>query len=468
MSYRLSIGKLFFVAVYSYFLSLSFRSVWLGGIPWWSDPARDLLLAWDNLNKISLIGPPGGIPGVFYGPYWLWLNALVLIFTKDPRFCSLFVVLLPYFTIFTFLLWKLGKFIGHWAAAVIWLIFMITYGSSYSTFIWQPYLVPIFLVALAYLAADGILKRPLLTGILATMLLNFHLSFGVVSLLSVSALFGISWLLKDRSFKKLIYYLTGVLIVFLPFIIFESRHGYNQIKSFSTAFINASIYNSASVGQTGLLKNEILERLLSIPAGYLQVSKIVVGIIWAVLLTRTKFNGLSVFLFFIIGGLFTVFYTSKNPVWDYYFIGMETLFLLLMGVLMSRSKILLTVFSVWAFVLFGRHVGNFLSDPGANFISVPSLASKKAVANAVIADAKDSSFIVYAYSPSIYTFEYDYLFKWLSNHKQDTRLAYLIIPETSQAVLEDFIHYKTPDKDYETVWQKEMPDKTVIIKRWQK
>ncbi len=460
---------------YLYFLFLSLRSVLWGGIPFWSDPARDLLLAWDNLRKISLIGPPGGIPGVFYGPYWLWLNSLVLIFTKDPRFCSLFVILVPYFTLFPLLLWKLSKFIGRGAVIVIWLVFMTTYGSFYTTYIWQPYLVPLFLVGIAYIAGNNILNKPLLVGIMAAMLVNFHLSFGIVTCLAVSALFFVTWLVKDRKLKTLALYLAGVVTVFLPFIFFESRHGFNQIQAFMKAVINSAVYNSASVGQMGLTKTEILTRFLTIPAQFLQLPVSVIGVIWAILLLqlKNKFTknqiGILVFLLFNITGLFLIFYTSKNPVWDYYFIGMETLFLLLMGVLASKSRLLVTLALIWALVLFGKHVGNFVRDPGADFLSVPSIASKQKTAETIIADAKNEPYTVFAYSPSIYSFDYDYLFAWLAPNHESGTVTYLIIPpETTNAVKEDFIHYKTPDAKFVTVWEKVQKDKTLIIKRWPK
>ncbi|MEK7127301.1 MAG: hypothetical protein AAB838_01080 [Patescibacteria group bacterium] len=461
------------IFAYCYFLFLSLRSVLWGGIPFWSDPARDLLLAWDNLHKISLIGPPGGIPGVFYGPYWLWLNSLVLVFTKDPRFCSLFVILIPYFTLFPLLFWKLGKFIGRGPVVLIWLIFMLAYGSFYTTFIWQPYLVPILLAALVYISASNILNKPLMVGIMAAMLVNFHLSFGIVTCLSVSLLFFVTWLVKDRKIKTLILYIAGILIVFLPFLLFESRHGFNQTQSFIKAFINSAVYNSASVGQMGLTKPEILSRFLSIPAQFLQMPFHLVVILWLALITqfKNKFTrnqiGIIAFLLFNIIGLFVVFYTSKNPVWDYYFIGMETLFLLLMGVLISKSRVLLTVGYLWVLILASRHLASFIRDPGADFLAVPSLASKQLVTQTIIDDAANQPFTVFAYSPSIYTFDYDYLFKWLApNHITGGPVFLIIPPETSIAVKEDFIHYKTPG--YITVWEKVQKDKTMILKQWPK
>src|SRR3989344_5586868 len=77
-----------------------------GSIPFWFDPARDLLMALDNLKKPTLIGPPSGIPGIFYGPYWIWMASFSLIFSKDPRFTAVLVSFLPYFTVFPYILFR--------------------------------------------------------------------------------------------------------------------------------------------------------------------------------------------------------------------------------------------------------------------------------------------------------------------------------------------------------------------------
>ena len=292
------------------------------------------------------------------------------------------------------------------------------------------------------------------------------MSFGIF-------IFFVTWLVKDRKIKTLILYIAGILIVFLPFLLFESRHGFNQTQSFIKAFINSAVYNSASVGQMGLTKPEILSRFLSIPAQFLQMPFHLVVILWLALITqfKNKFTrnqiGIIAFLLFNIIGLFVVFYTSKNPVWDYYFIGMETLFLLLMGVLISKSRVLLTVGYLWVLILASRHLASFIRDPGADFLAVPSLASKQLVTQTIIDDAANQPFTVFAYSPSIYTFDYDYLFKWLApNHITGGPVFLIIPPETSIAVKEDFIHYKTPG--YITVWEKVQKDKTMILKQWPK
>src|SRR3989338_476175 len=90
-------------------LLLALSSVLTGSIPFWFDPGRDLMLASDNLHKLSLIGPPSGIPGFFYGPYWIWLLSLGMLFSRDPKIIAIIVLTIPYFVIFPFALYKLSQ-----------------------------------------------------------------------------------------------------------------------------------------------------------------------------------------------------------------------------------------------------------------------------------------------------------------------------------------------------------------------
>src|SRR3989344_3903933 len=60
------------------------RSLISGSIPHWFDSAWGLLIALENHEKLRLVGYPGGIPGIFYGPQWYWLIALVQLFNKNP------------------------------------------------------------------------------------------------------------------------------------------------------------------------------------------------------------------------------------------------------------------------------------------------------------------------------------------------------------------------------------------------
>src|SRR5438046_2413526 len=80
-----------------------------GSFPLWYDIARDLLSALANFQKPTLIGPTSGIPGVFYGPYWIWLLSFAQIFSHDPRIITLLVATIPYLFLFPFILFRFSK-----------------------------------------------------------------------------------------------------------------------------------------------------------------------------------------------------------------------------------------------------------------------------------------------------------------------------------------------------------------------
>src|SRR3989344_7571009 len=79
------------------------NNIFSNRISFWYDTARDLLLALENLRKPTLIGNPTGIPGIFYGPYWIWLLSLGMTITKDPALIIILLQVIPYFVIFPLL-----------------------------------------------------------------------------------------------------------------------------------------------------------------------------------------------------------------------------------------------------------------------------------------------------------------------------------------------------------------------------
>lgn len=438
------------------------RSVVLGGIPFWYDPARDLLLAAANLHKLTLIGPPGGIPGIFYGPYWIWLLSLPMIITKDPRLIVLFAITIPFLILFPLFLWKMRKFLGIPAVFILWALFIANF-DSYLTFPWSPYLVSLVFIVLAYLITTN--ASAFLIGIVCALAPNFNFSFGL------TVVFGTAVYELLTNWRKFPRFVAGVLLIYSPFIIFELRHGFMQTQAFIDTFVKSALYNSAMVGQVGIPKNEILSRLIAVPAGMLHLPpeifiKVGAGLLILGILKGLLRERLTWFLCSVLASLLLIYFSTKNPVWPYQFIGVETIFLLFFGLLMSKSRVLTILaggVSLW--LLISTFV-SFVHPLVPNYLTLPTLASKENITRVVISDAKDISYRVFAYSPAIYTFDYDYLFGWLEKKPRpsDTNV-YLIIPPATEAVQQDFIHYKTSDDAYQTVWEKKMPDGTIIVKR---
>lgn len=487
---------------FTYVFSVSLRNLFTGSIPFWYDPARDVLLGVSNLHKWTLIGPPTGIPGIFYGPYWIWFLSVPLVFTRDPVLVILTVLTVPYFIFFPLLLTRLHKIWGFYVPWILWFLFWFSF-NSYTTFLWNPHLAPLFFVLLSVLLGikGEVPKRAMVfyvpIGFVAGLIVNFHFSFGLGVLVAVfltqMLLSVLDELKQKHSARKFITDLAlsfflmglGVALAFLPTILFESRHGFNQLRALLDTAEKSLFFNSAVVGQMGLTHTQILEKLRDLPAKILSLPPQQTIFIWAIfpvilafsiIRKHTFFDSVgerSIFLFWIIClfSVFRIFSASRNPIWDYHFIGVETIIILMLGWAAGKSKIILVALSLWVFVLLGRNgLDYFRSFPG-NPYAFPSLAGKELIVNKIYTNAGSSPFKVYAYAPAIYTYDYDYLFSWLGkNHSRSedrsaVRIYYLIIPSTTTAIENDFINYRTPTKDFVTVWRQKMQDGTTIIKR---
>src|SRR3989344_163041 len=111
---------------------IALHSISVGNIPFWYDPARDFLLGQDNIKKLTLIGPTSGIPGIFYGPYWIWLISLGQLVSKDPRVVVFLILAIPYMVIFPFVLFRFKKIFGISTIIILWLYFSFSSGLYYS------------------------------------------------------------------------------------------------------------------------------------------------------------------------------------------------------------------------------------------------------------------------------------------------------------------------------------------------
>jgi len=287
---------------------------------------------------------------------------------------------------------------------------------------------------------------------------------------------------------SIVIFIVGLLLTLIPYVIFELRHNFLQSRSLFTTIVNAIVYNSASVGQTGLKPNEIIWQLFIIkPAQMLSINKELMIPIYLLTLfiiiflyikkkisfTREEKNILLYLLLcFVI--LTKLYISSKNPVWDYHFIGTEILFIILLGIILKKIRFLEKVLIIWVSFLVLLSGTNYIRSFSNNPYAVSSLATKKYIVNLIYKNAGNNPFVIYVYSPAIYTYDFDYLRLWLGKDiKNDLSgkdinkadFVYLIIPQTKNEIKSDFINYKTPQSRYKTVKEWHISDGTSIIKR---
>lgn len=479
-------------------LIISGKTLLSDQLAFWFDPARDFLAAVANIKKLSLLGPPTGIPGVFYGPYWIWMISLGLLISKDPRIVTLFITTLPYLIIFPFVLYRLKSIIGSYFWFVIWLLFYYIY-NGYINSLWNPNIAPLLTIVLLLLIFRSNLKKRgeyLFLGIVAGLIANFHFSFGIGIIFAVAIFISVSLLVKIftknkterlhlKDFLIVIFYISGIIIAFAPTILFETRHGFMQIKSIYTTLSNAVLYNVSPVGQTGLTGAQIILVLFERLTKYFIFKRfevvlipVLLEIIWRIYKKHLKFTPDEVkMLFFALLSIVTpliIYLKSTNPVWEYHFIAVEVLFLLLLAIISNKLLTVKILVIIQVVYLTFTNMQDLVRTDQANWLKLPSLSTKKYIVNLVYQDALNKPYTVFIYSSAIYTYDYDYLFNWIGSSRygylpdkvvKSGQSVYLVIPATSLEVKEDFINYKTPKQNFKTDREWQIPDGTTIIKR---
>ncbi len=478
-----------------------FYKIATGDISFWYDPARDLLSSLVNLQKLTLIGPPSGIPGVFYGPYWIWLLSFGQIFSQDPRVITFIVLTIPYLIIFPFILTRFSKIISWHTLAILWIFFLLT-SQKYFTDLWNPHPALLFILLSVYLlfikTNERSFKNFLITffaGAAAGLVMNFQLSFGIGMLCGLSLyLVGESIVYFVTAKNKLAVILQGIstiacfvlgcLISFTPFLVFEVRHQFLQTKT----LINAFTHFGAVVGLTGLTKPQVLQVFFS-QISEILLMPIVPAMIFFIMIilfyaysyrkrsdqAKIKEIKLIAILVAITSGIMYLYLTAKNPIWDYHFIGFEPLILLFLGIFIDKTKVLKIIMTVWIIVLVANYTFVFIKGFGHDPKHIEgNLAAEEVVVKRIQQVSNNKEYAVFAYSPSIYIYEYSYLFKWLYKKdvsfdpgqvKSGSSLVYVIIPNSEKNMYNSYIEYRTPSKQYKTAKSWKMSDGTIIVQR---
>jgi hypothetical protein len=449
-------------------------------------------MAWDNLNKLSLIGPTSGIPGIFYGPHWIWLLSTGVVISKDPRLVVFLILTLPYFIILPLSILKLHrKKLVDWMGMVsIWTLSIFALGS-YANQIWSPNLAPLLfflLLSLLYLTSKATeeihIVHFFIMGLVQGLLLQHQISFGVALTVSWAIYFFFLFVQRRKSFVQWLINLSsfaaGFLFMQAPFFLFEIRHGFMQIKS----LLYTLSHNAPVVDKVGLTKFEMIQHFIDRAGGSLSLPKqFAVGIvalliffIFRSLKNKTTYSNsdknILLFICMSILALFFVYFGTKNPVWDYHFIGVEIIFFFLVMLAVKKNKLLGRALFIWAIVVFLTNTISFIRSFSTE-THTSELISKKQTVKFILDDTKTTPFVYLAKNASIYTYDYDYLFRWVGEIEkkhpvsglQMAKNVYLIIPDELRSDRVGFTENRTPSSKYKTEREWVRNDKTLVIKR---
>ena len=197
------------------------------------EQGRDMIIAKNILEgRLTLLGPPTSISDVHFGPFYHYFNALFLYFFKlDPVGPAIGFALMSVLSIF--LLFQIGKNLGNTVAGLISaLLFtvsplMVEYGRS----MFNSHFITSFTIFSLW-AISIFLKNQktfwiFLSGLFAGI--SFQANF-----LSIGIFFGLLLLLLTERIvlKKVAILFLGFLLGILPYLVFELRHEFFNIKAF--------------------------------------------------------------------------------------------------------------------------------------------------------------------------------------------------------------------------------------------
>ncbi len=216
----------------------TFFAAWFalhGDIIFHTDIARDFLLVEDVVKHkpFTLIGPrSGGIPGVFHGPLWIYVNVpAFLLGGGNPAVVSWFWVLL--YAVNVFIVYKVGtrlfdERVGYLAAA------FTAVASAFSTSsLFNPFgavmLAPVFFLLLYDYINTNSWKSLIWSLFVLGLMIQFQMAFaGPVLVLLIPLI--LAKIIKHKTFKHILCFLI-LLIPLSTFILFDLKHQFLQTKS---------------------------------------------------------------------------------------------------------------------------------------------------------------------------------------------------------------------------------------------
>lgn len=386
------------------------------------DEGRDVIIAKHILEgKFTLLGPRASAGDFFLGPIYYYLISPFLWLTKlDPVGPAIMVAIFGVMTVF--LVYYVGKKIfdvktGLFAASLYAVSPVII---AYSRSSWNPNPVPFFSILSLYLLYLGVKKNSLklffIVGVLLGITIQLHyLAVFLGVIVFVFVIFGSRYVEKRFDFsgltKKYLAIFLGFLLGLSPFLAFELKHGFPNMRTI-IGFIFSNSLHPESNKPLSSIASDVLFRVfarlitrfpppeqvsteLHLDLKIWQIATVILAIaaIWVLFKAKNKLGIILCLTWFVVG--VTLFGFYKKNIYDYYFGFIFPLPFLLVGNLISVIYERLKPSYVGKFIA----LLIFIFLLGFNLKSAPFLSSPndqrgqvKKISEFILHQAKDSPF----------------------------------------------------------------------------
>lgn len=430
------------IGIFAFLIFIILLSSWWvinGDIQFQTDIARDFLLIEDivKTKKPTLIGPRSGVPGIFHGPIWFYLNLPVFILVKgNPVGVGWFWVFLSILSIAS--IYYIGKKLFNEKTALFASLLLGVFSISYTNGLFNPFgaviLSPIFFyLFLKYLKTVRVFYL-LLSLFTLGMIIQFQIAFGG-PILILTIIYLLPFLIK----KKKLHHLSALAVLLIPlstYILFEIRHNFLQLNS----IINY-VTLKQTAGELGFqqviaarIKGAFLDGFHMTPLinSYftLPITALFTWLLFKLKKNNFPYRNNYLLFFYFYFGFWTITLAYKGVVWNYYYLPfLPVMLLVLASTINFINKKLFFVFFLYIFLInlfFGIQA---IKTAGSGWKFYQKLAKD------IYKDANKQEFGYYVYTPDLFAYSEKYALNYTQQEFPETKsypyqkksLTYVII-----------------------------------------
>jgi hypothetical protein len=331
-----------------------------GDLLFHTDIARDFLLIQDIVvnHKLTLIGPrAGGIPGVFFGPLWLYLNIpAFFIGHGNPIVIGIFwLILMVVSLLITFYVTKkiFGTGVGIFATAIF--IYTMLFLAPGFTQSFAPILFSPLLIYTIYLFIEKKSIRYLCwAAFLSGLLIQFQPAFGSLMLFITFVISLVILLIRKQIRYQLVWFVA--LIPLSTYIVFELRHNFLETIALYNFIFHHNSSDFTQITYPEVAHNRLdgfLDSLNLISINtplvntiFVLINAVVLGLWYIAKKSAQRTFVLLIYLYFF--GFWALTFLFKGTVWNYYYWGLYPILSIALATLALRidKKLFLALFFV--------------------------------------------------------------------------------------------------------------------------
>ncbi len=391
-------------------------------VPYTYDQGRDFLKVKEIVEnkKLTFIGPTTGLEGIFHGVWiYYFLTIPYILFNGNPIGFYYFLFLVNLIFILWFFIFIKKKFNSNLA-----LLFLLIVSSNkyFVTEAFSPsndHLASLFILLFIYFSYQYFSKKRkiylFLTALFAGFIFESEVAFG---LFLIPATF-ITFLLieKKEFFKKIHFFILGLMPASLPRILFEIKNNFLQTKNFIKYLI--------TINQFSINWQQILSERFNLFFNYLNdifnfqlISIIIFLLIIFILITTNnfkktknnwlKFSLLALLIIFIL----TLIY-KKTPFYPYYLNGIQYFYLSIILLILNNknnlTKFIITILLVFFFI---HNLVNFKNSLMNKKIPLLGLRADNQIINYFVKNEPNDYFCLRIYTPPVIPYTYQYLLSY--------------------------------------------------------